>query len=583
MNGWRGKILVIDLSSRKYFEERVDPDIYKNFIGGKGLAGYFLKKWIKHDFSDPRMPILFFSGPLVDTPSPTSGRMTVMSRSPLTGTIGDASCGGNFGSFIKKAGYDGIIIYGKSDKVCGIEISDGSVSFSDASPLTGLKVSEIHSKLKEKGSTATTGPAAENGVLFSSIVVDGHYFVGRNGLGLVFSSKNLKYITVKGTGKTSVYDKDLLKKAREDVFRLTSASPILMGELGISNYGTGALYDLMSARRMMPTDNFKKTFFNNSLSMNANSYKQKYKPKKTGCRGCHILCKKITKDGLIMPEFETMSHFSALLGNDDISCVTQANKICNEMGMDTITAGATLACYSEIQDRKIDPKEILSLLNDIGLGRGEGRELSLGSYRYAEKHGKPEACMAVKKLELPAYDPRGALGMALAYATSTRGGCHLRAYPISHEILRKPVSTDRFSFSGKARIIKIAEDLNAIVDSLTACKFIFLGVTLEEFAKVFTAVTGTHITAHELLKVGERIYYNERMMNSLNGFDRKDDVLPERFFKELGSAGNNIDVPNIKKKEFEETLDKYYKVRGLDSNGNPTKEKAEELGLTWLS
>jgi aldehyde:ferredoxin oxidoreductase len=249
--------------------------------------------------------------------------------------------------------------------------------------------------------------------------------------------------------------------------------------------------------------------------------------------------------------------------------------------MDTISFAATLACYAEIEGVRLTPAQLLSLTEDIGHARGLGAELAQGSWRFAAARGRPELSMSVKKQELPAYDPRGAYGMALAYATSTRGGCHLRAYPISHEILRKPVATDRFTFSGKARIIKIAEDANAMVDSLTACKFVFFATSLEEYAKVYTAVTGVETTAQGLLSVGERVYYNERMMNAANGFAADDDDLPPRFFAEAGSSGDGIDVPAINRADFLHARANYYKVRGLDENGMPTREKAIQLKLPW--
>ena len=274
-----------------------------------------------------------------------------------------------------------------------------------------------------------------------------------------------------------------------------------------------------------------------------------------------------------------MSHFSALIGNDNLEAVTKANLICGETGMDTISAGATISCYQEISGKNLTPEQIVRLFEDIGYGRGEGRELGKGAYRYAESKDRLDTVMAVKKLELPAYDPRGAYGMALGFATSTRGGCHLRAYPISHEILRKPVATDRFSFSGKARIVKIAEDTNAIIDSLTACKFIFFAASLEEYAKAYTAVTGVESSAQDLLKMGERIYYNERIMNTKNGFTKHDDDLPARFFNEEGSSGNNIFIRPLNREEFLQKRADYYKIRGLDEDGKPTREKCEELGL----
>ena len=580
MHGWTGRILKIDLDSKKVSEENPGRGVYEKYIGGKGLAGYYLKDHITKAWNDPEMPLLLFNGPLSGTQSPTSGRMTVMSRSPQTGTVGDTSVGGKFGTRMKNAGWDGIIITGRSGLPCGIEISDDSVGFTDASLLTGKLTGEISSILGEKGSSAVTGPASENGVKFSSVIFDRHYAAGRNGLGLIFAAKNLKYITVKGTGKTEVANPEGLKKAREDILRLAAASPVIMGELGITNYGTAAIYDLMDSRRMMPTDNFRKTHFDHAKEMNAAVYKHKYHPKRYGCMGCHILCKKMTAEGEALPEFETMNHFSSLLLNTDTDTVMEANRLCNEMGMDTISAGATLAAYSEIRGKILSGAEIVRLIADIGLGKGNGKALGAGSFDYAAAMGKPEASITVKKLELPAYDPRGAYGMALGYAVSTRGGCHLRAYPIGSEILRKPVPTDRFSFSGKSMIIKISEDANAVVDSLTACKFIFFGASLEEYANAYSAVTGCETSGQELLRIGERIYYAQRMMNAANGFSSVHDDLPARFFNEDGSSGNGIEINRINRDDFLAARSLYYSVRGLDENGIPLKEMVKELGLT---
>ncbi|MBI4646756.1 MAG: aldehyde ferredoxin oxidoreductase [Bacteroidia bacterium] len=581
MPGWTKKILEINLTERKTTVIELSDDICQKFIGGKGLAGYFLRPFIHLPWYSPDMPLLLFTGPLVGSPSPTSGRMTISSRSPLTGTVGDTSAGGKLATQIKKAGWDGIIVRGKSDKLCGIGITDSKVEFTHASNLFNREISDILKSLPKHGSTAVTGPAADNGALFSNISIDGHYFAGRNGLGLIMSSKNLKYIHVTGSGKIDVFDKNETAKAREDIFRLISASPVLKGEMGISAYGTGALYDLTHSRRMMPTDNFKQTWFSKAPGLNAWHYKNSFRTRKTGCTGCTVLCKKIAEDGRAVPEFETMSHFTALLGNDNSEIVMEANRICNETGMDTISAAATLACYAEINNTKIKQENILTLLKDIAYSSNEGKELKHGSYQYSIQKGKPEISMTVKGLELPGYDPRGAYGMALAYATSTRGGCHLRAYPIAHEILRKPVATDRFSFSGKARVIKLNEDMNAMVDSLTACKFIFFAATLEEYARMFSAVTGFHTTGLELLKTGERICYNDRIMNAINGFNSFHDDLPDRFFNECGTNGQGIEIKAINRSDFLQARANYYKIRGLDENGMPLKEKCTELGLEW--
>jgi len=586
-NGWTGKILHIDLDTASIDALRPETEVYHKYIGGKGLAGYYLRPKVTLSWNHPRMPLLIFTGPLVGTAAPTSGRSTIMSRSPLTGTIADTSVGGRIGFQLKRAGWDGIVITGQSETPCGIEIDDDKVRIVDAGELWGKDTATVFSLLADGGrSVATIGPAAENGVCFAAVMVDKHHVAGRTGIGLCFAAKKLKYLSVQGSSKVRIHDRKKLYAAREEILRLTAASPILMGQHGFSCFGTGSIYDLMDSRRMMPTDNFRKTHFDRASELNAHAYKKRYDPGKHGCMGCHIRCKKIGRSagyvGSSMPEFETMSHFTALIDNTDMDLVMQANTLCNHYGMDTISAAATLACYKEISGTKDLSGRLIPLLEEIGQGSTElGRQLGKGSFHYASSHNQQTASMSVKGLELPAYDPRGAYGMSLAYALATRGGCHLRAYPVSHEILRKPVATDRFTFSGKARIIKIAEDQNAIVDSLTACKFIFLGAGLEEYAGAFSAVTGVAATAQDLLKVGERIYYLERLMNSLNGFEAKDDDLPGRFFTEAGTSGNGIEVRPLDREAFLEARSRYYRIRGLDEDGRATKEKSKELGLAW--
>jgi aldehyde:ferredoxin oxidoreductase len=586
MFGWTGKILHVDLTRRRCRTETPGRDFYLQYTGGKGLGGYYLRSCAGLPWDHPDMTLSFFTGPLVATTAPTSGRGHMVSKSPQTGLVGDASVGGKLATRLKRAGWDGMVITGKSDGPVGLEIRDEQVSIQDAAHLWGLTTDRVHQSLEPgRAGLAAIGPAAENGVRFASVTTDRHHAAGRTGLGLSFASKNLKYILVNGSGQVKVARPEALKQARIEIMRLTAASPVLMGQYGFASLGTGAVYDLMDNRRMMPTDNFQRTQFEHAAQFNAAAYANAMTPKKYGCRGCHILCKKIGRIGgssISMPEFETMSHFTALIGSMDLKLVVEANRRCNHYGMDTISAAATLACRREIEGRDFTPETVLNLIDDMAFGRGEGKLLGQGATRYADVMARPECAMVVKGLELPAYDPRGAYGMALGYAVSTRGGCHLRAYPISHEILRKPVATDRFTFSGKARIIKISEDLNAMVDSLTACKFIFFAASLEEYAKAYTAVTGVAVGAQDLLSAGERIYYNERMMNFVNGFDSLQDDLPARFFDEPGSSGNAIEIAPIDRDGFVKTRARYYRIRGLDANGCPTREKALSLGLPWI-
>ncbi|MBN1196660.1 MAG: aldehyde ferredoxin oxidoreductase [Candidatus Aminicenantes bacterium] len=559
MKGWRGRILTVDLGSGKTPVITPSARDYAERIGGRGLAGSLLFPEVTRHWRDPELPLIFMTGPLVDTLSPTPGRMTIMSRSPLTGTICDASVGGGFGVQLKRAGWDGILVTGRSPRLCAIEIHNNEVQIQAVEDAAGLSPNQIRSRTGGGGSIAAVGRAAENGVRFAGIIVDEHYFAGRGGLGYLMASRNLKYIRVLGETATPVHDFGELKAARRDILRLSAASPILQGELGLHIFGTAALYDLVHQRRMMPTANFRLTRFPGAEQLNAPALHKRYRPKSSGCAGCHIRCKKSDSQGRSLPEFETLSHFTALLENHDLEAVMAANQICGEAGMDTIEAGATLACHFEILGRSPEPDEILNLLQ--AMANGTRPDLAGGARRLAAAAGRPETAMTVKGQSLPAYDPRGAYGMALAYAVSTRGGCHLRAYPISHEILRKPVATDRFSFTGKARMVKIAEDQNAVVDSLTACKFMFFAVSLEEYSRALTAVTGLESSAHELQSAGERIVNQEREMNRANGFSDDDDDLPARFFKEPGSSGNGIIVPPLDRTAFLAARAIYYRIR----------------------
>jgi len=567
MFGWSGRLLKIDLTKGSISRENIKEDILHSYLGGRGLGVYLISDYKHLDPFDPEMPLIFAVGPLCGTPSPTSSRMAVVSRSPLTGTIYDSSCGGLFAHKLKAAGLDAIMVTGKSNKPVYIRVDEDSVSIGDASALWGKDTLETMSALMDKGSVASIGPAGEHGVLFANIMVNASNSVGRGGLGAVMGSKNLKAIVVNGSKKARIANKDAFKKGQEDVMRLLKASPVIFGELGLREFGTPALVDLVKQRRIAPTENFRKTYFKGADSYSGPSLKSTFKAKKEGCFGCPIQCKKVDSCGRALPEYETASHFGALNKNSDIHSIVKSNELCNLLGMDTISMAATIAAYGEIRGDFFAPAKIVELIKETAERKDDGEKLALGSARLCEMLGRPELSMSVKRLELPAYDPRGAYGMALAYVTSNRGGCHLRAYPIANEILRKPVATDRFSFSGKARIIKIAEDTNAVADSLEVCKFAMLAASLEEYAQVLTGVTGMDFTAQDLLKIGERVVLDERHFNCENGFSAKHDILPERFFTEGGSSGDGIEIRPIDKTRFLEELQKYYRMRGLNEDG----------------
>lgn len=477
---------------------------------------------------------------------------------------------------MRRAGVDLIRITGRSDSPVALVVEDGRVSFEPADIPEDAPLSSIFAKLKRPGtSAAVAGRAAFQGCLYASIMVDGAFASGRGGLGLVMASKNLRALLVKGTSALKALDPEHEETARRDIVRLFDASPAIMGASGIRTFGTSTLVDLMASRRMMPTANFRRTYFEEYRAFCSSAIREHAAPKHYACPGCPIACKQ--KGRSEIPEYETLSHFGALNENADLGAIIEANRLSNEAGFDTITAASTIAALAEIRGERYTGQALVDKVTEIATLTGDGPLLQLGSARLARELGRPELSMSVKSLELPAYDPRGAYGMALAYGTSTRGGCHLRAYPISHEILRKPVATDRFSFSGKARIIKIAEDLNAVIDSIGACKFAFFGASLEEYAKGLAAVTGNQADTQDLLACGALIYAMERRINSLRGFTREHDLLPERFFTEPGSPGAGIEIPPLDRRAFEATLDRYYRIRGCDPDGTLSEEKLGEI------
>ena len=567
MNGWHGAILRVDLTAGTAGREEIPLALLEEYLGGRGLGVRLMRDYYQLDPFDPAMPLIFATGPLCGTPAPASALLSVVSRSPLTGTIYDCSAGGQFALQLKAVGFDALFITGRSPSPVILTIAPGRVEILPAGPLWGLDTETTVAALTDRGSVAAIGPAGENGVLFANIMIDGGNSSGRGGLGAVMGSKNLKAVTVYGECTTTIADPALFEKASQDIMRLFKASPVIFGPLGLSEFGTPVLVDLMAQRRMAPTENFCKTYFEHSGSYSAPAIKDAYDAQKVGCGDCPIQCMKASGSGRPLPKYETLSGFGALNSINSLHDIVHANDLCNKLGMDSISAAGTLSAWGEIRGAFPVAGDLTGLLNDIAVRRGDGELLSLGSRRLAETLEHPETSMSVKSLELPGYDPRGAYGMALSYCTSNRGGCHLSAYPVSHEILRKPVPTDRFSFSGKARIISIAEDTNAAVNSLVTCQLALFGASLEEYAELLTAVTGVAYSPQRLTEIGRRIVLTERFYNCCNGFTRDDDTLPERFFTEPGSSGDGISIQALDRVRFEEELDKYYRIQGLSRNG----------------
>ena len=584
------KILQINLTNCEQKEIMIDQKTRENFLGGRGLGVKLFTDISNTNIAafDPNNPIIFMTGPLTGTVL-TSGRFQVISRSPLTNTICDSSSGGMFGMKLKRAGYDGIIFIGKSQKPVYIYITNNKVELRDATHLWGKNTHVtrkiISKEVSNSSSVTCIGQAGENKVLYAAIMNDKDRATGRGGLGAVMGSKNLKALVADGDKKIVIKYPGKLDEFKRTLTRLVKKNPVT-GKL-LPTLGTSVLVNAINKHGMFPTKNFQKGVFNDAEGISGEKISENILKKQSACYKCPIACGRSTKTNKNEgegPEYETVWAFGAQLGISDLEAVTEANYVCNEMGIDTISAGNTLGCVMELSELGLYPQKIkwgdssilVDLVKEIGLNKGLGKELALGSKRIAHKYGRPELAMQVKGLELPAYDPRGAQGQALAYATSNRGGCHMRAYMIGPEILGEPVNLNRFSTAGKAKMVSLYQDISAFVDSTILCRFLQFAIGIDNFAKIVNLVTGLELDGHKAIEIGTRIYNLEREFNTKAGFTRKDDTLPSRFLSQPLKEG----ASRNKVVELNEMLDEYYKIRGWDNEGKPLKKTLKKLNLS---
>ncbi|QLA21044.1 aldehyde ferredoxin oxidoreductase C-terminal domain-containing protein [Desulfolutivibrio sulfoxidireducens] len=576
-----GAILRVHLGPPGLKTETVPHPSPSGFPGGRGLAVMELFHRAHLPFDDPDMPLCLAAGPLAGTAAPLCGRAVVASVSPLTNTLLDAQAGGRLAVELARSGLLGVSITGRALVPSGLEIVDGRTMLRPCPDLAGLCTPEIFSRLAFPGEVLRVGPAAASGAALAAVVVGQRGEALRGGLGLSFAAKNLVYVAIHGTNPVPVADPARLGHAREDVLRLVAASPALAGGHGFARFGTAALLDLTDSLCMTPTRNFRDTRFAAEKMVNAPALARLFSPRRVGCLACPVPCAKIAHDGRMLPGIDALSHLTALVDNADPRLAVAATALCADLGLDPVSAASALACHAEITGEALFSSRIPGLLGDMAHGRGLGRELAGGAAAYARGRGRPETAMAVKSLELPAFDPRGACGLALSYAVSTKGGCYLRALAIGHEVLRKPVATDRFEFAGKARMVAQSENALAALESLAACPLVFLAASLEEYAPILSAVTGVETTAGELLRIGERVVAAERMANARRGFSAADDDLPARFFTEPGTPGEDFAVPAIDRQAFLAARAAYYRIRGLTPDGLPGAETAREPGRPW--
>ena len=565
------KMLTVDLGRSTWEYAPIDEALANAFFGGRGIT----TKWLfdharPHD--DPLGEdalILFGTGPVTGTPFPMGGRYAATARSPLTGTIFTASCGGRLGVYLKKAGIDVLIVKGVADKPTYLSIDDGTVELHSAEVLWGREKAEVKSRLRRQHgldvSITLIGRAGENGVLFANIENDGR-FLGRGGLGAVLGAKRLKAIVVRGRRKVEVAHKEAFSFIAYECKKWLTASPVT--SQGLAQFGTGILLNYMREMGLLTTKNHRFVAPFEAADISGEMVTEKLLKRRRACPFCPVACGRVTRygDG---PEYETLWALGSNLGIFDIEKVAELNGLCNELGLDTISTGSALGMAAELSEmgrlpeaiRYGDAEKMKETVHAITERRDIGEILSLGTKRMGEYFGTPELGGHVKGLDLPAYDPRGAYGNALGYATSNRGGCHLQGYMIGTEVLGIPKLLDRFAVSGKASLLAQYQNLSAFTDTLIMCRFAGFALPADYYARIANAVTGRKLTWEETLLIGERIWNVERLFNLREGVE--EDRLPVRF--------NTVPLQQM--------LKEYYEIRGWDERGIPKPETLQRLGL----
>lgn len=597
MEGMNNQILNIDLSTEKVTVNQFDEHILSNYLGGRGL-GVKIFTDLTQKGIDPlkdKNHLIFTVGPITGSTVPTSGRFSLVTKSPLTNTIFHSNSGGYWSVYFKKCGYDALIISNKlkdEDKGYIVINRNDNVEIKDASHLWGLKTSSLVEKIKElegkNSQVLCIGPAGENLVKFSSIINQAHRAFGRGGVGAVMGSKNLKAIVVQN-GNKKFPIKEINHMKQLNAVALDKIRVVPTTSQGLALLGTSALVKVINLFGMFPIRNFQSAFTDSKTIdlVSGEKLRERYLVKNEGCFNCIIKCGRMTDTGEMKgkgPEYESLWALGPLIGIFNLKEICHANYLCNEFGLDTISTGGTIACAMELgKNNKINNGDfefgksgILSnLIESIALRNGIGNELAEGSLRFSKKYECSSLAMQVKGMELPAYDPRGAFGQALNYAVSSRGACHLTGFLAALEILGAPKLIDRFMVNSKADLLFLKQNQSAVEDSLIVCKFVGYALGFEFQARFLSTILNMEITSKDLITVGERIYTLERLFNIREGFSKEDDTLPTRFLESplLDGPSKGKVVP------LKQLLTDYYKVRHWDEKGIPTDELLERLSI----
>ncbi len=628
--GYNGKILHVDLNQGKLEIEQPPEAFYRKYMGGSAMGMYYILRDMPPgtDALAPEAVLTIMTS--VTTGAPISGqsRVNVNARSPISGAIGDSQSGGFFPAELKFAGFDGIVVKGRSAKPVYLSILNGEASLHDASHLVGKTTGEVDALLRQevaepKAEVLQYGPAAENGVLFSSLVSMANRNNGRTGMGLVMASKQLKAIVVKGKGGLSVADPKALAA-------LSKAGPKMLPENpdvdGLYQHGTASVVMPQNMMGTLPTYNYNQGQFVHAEDISGERMTETILKERDTCYACAVRCKRVVEisagayqaDPLYGgPEYETISTFGSYCGINDLAAISQANQICNMYGVDTISCGATIAFAMECFEKGViglketgglelrfgDAAAMLAALEQIVKNQGPlGKALSQGSARAAALWGNgAEACLiTVKNQEAPAHMPQAKKSLAVIYAVNPFGADHQSSeHDPMYEEGAAPLYLTRLAEldlkepppygslgAEKVRFAAYTHIFYSILDTLELCQFVWGPAwTLygpSEMVELVRAVTGWQVSLYELMKVGERRLNMLRWFNAREGFSRKDDRLPAKFFTPLQGEGPTAGVA-IDPQEFEAALDLYYHLLGWTPDGVPTRASLANVGIEWLA
>jgi aldehyde:ferredoxin oxidoreductase len=605
MLGFLNKVAWINLGDGTIEYKEIDEEDARKYIGARGLGvKYVFDNGPNVEPLSPDNLLCVMTGPLTGTDTKMSGRIAVVTKSPLTGTVTDSHHGGWSGVRLKWAGFDGLVFKGKAAKPTYLFVEDGQVKLEDASEVWGMGVHDtvkfMRDKYGEKDlSVMAIGQGGENLSRFGCIVNEMDRASGRGGTGCVAGSKNLKCIVIRGrhADRPRPADKAGFKEADKRALAtiMDEANVTAPRKGGLSVYGTNVLMNIASSIGALPARNSQLTSFQEKAERIAGEYvKENILVDDPTCYACPVACKKEVEikygpyKGLRMEsvEYESAWALGANCDNDDVASIAKMIELCNDYGLDTIEMGNVLSMYMEASDKGYlngygpglkwaDEGAMVELIGQIARREGVGDVLAAGTAKAAAKLGHPEIAMVAKGQAIPAYDPRGMKGMGLGYATSNRGACHLRGYTAASELGLVPLKTDPLAWEGKGELLKIFQDLFAFMDSLDLCKFSSFAEGAEEFAAQYRTFLGLdEFTAEDVMTAGERIYNLERYYNNLAGFKEGSDTLPKRFLEEPstmpGSEGQVC--------ELDQMLEEYYDKRGWVNGVVPeAKLKALEI------